>query len=299
MNSRLPALLFLPLLALSGCYTVPETGRKSLVLVSPAEEAQLGAQSFAELRSKERISNDPVHVERVRRVGGRIATAVGDDLPSARWEFAVFESPDVNAFALPGGKVGVYTGLLRLAESDDELATVIGHEIAHVTARHGAERMSEAAVLGAVGAAGTAYAGNRFGSDKAQAFAAAYGAGATLFRVLPHSRSNESEADYIGMRYAARAGYDPRAAITFWQKMARQKQQAGGGATPVFLSTHPSDTQRIADLQQQVPEVMPLYEEASRRMQRSVIGAEGEAPAIGGPPVIGRDPVIGTDPRRD
>lgn len=302
MKPRLPALLLGTLLALSGCYTVPETGRKSLVLISPSEEANLGAQSFAQLRTQERVSTDPGHVERVRRVGSRVAAAVGDDLPSAKWEFAVFESPDVNAFALPGGKVGVYTGLLRLAESDDELATVIGHEIAHVTARHGAERMSEALVLGLVGAAGTAAVQNRYGDEKGQAFALAYGMGATLGRVLPHSRNNESEADHIGLRYAARAGYDPRAAITFWQKMARHKQQAGGGAMPAFLSTHPSDDQRIANLQRQVPQVMPLYEEASRRMDRGVIGGEAEGASIGAQPVIGaepNEPVIGADPRRD
>lgn len=297
MKHRLPALLLAALLALSGCYTVPETGRRSLVMLSPAAEAQLGAQSFAELRSRERVSHDPVLIERVRRVGSRIAAAVGDDLPSARWEFVVFDSPDVNAFALPGGKVGVYTGLLRLAESDDELATVIGHEIAHVTARHGAERMSEAMVLSALGAAGTAAVQNRYGSERARAFALAYGAGATLGRVLPHSRSNESEADYIGLRYAARAGYDPRAAITFWQRMSQHKQHSGGGpALPAFLSTHPTDQQRIANLQQQVPEVIPLYELAARGIEMQ--------PAVGGRragPVIGADPrrrVIGADPPR-
>lgn len=295
MKSRLLALLLTSLLALSGCYTVPETGRKSLVLISPAEEASLGAQSFAQLRTQERVSSDPAQLERVRRVGTRIAAAVGNDLPGAKWEFAVFESPEVNAFALPGGKVGVYSGLLRLAESDDELATVIGHEIAHVTARHGAERMSEALVLGLVGAAGTAAVQNRYGDEKGQAFALAYGAGATLGRILPHSRNNESEADHIGLRYAARAGYDPRASITFWQKMARHKEQAGGGGMPAFLSTHPSDDQRIANLQQEVPKVMALYEEAGRRGETAVIGADARQSEIGADQ---KEPVIGADPRR-
>ncbi len=116
MMFRLICVLVTTLLALAGCYTVPETGRNALILISPAEEAELGAQSFAELRTKEKVSDDPIHNERVRRVGKRIAEAVGDALPNAKWEFVVFESKDVNAFALPGGKVGVYTGLLRLAE---------------------------------------------------------------------------------------------------------------------------------------------------------------------------------------
>ncbi len=250
------------LLALAGCYTVPETGRGSLILISPAEEATLGARSFAEVRAKEKVSADPIYNERVRRVGKRIAEAVGDALPGAKWEFVVFESEDVNAFALPGGKVGVYTGLLELAESDDELAAVVGHEIAHVTARHGAERMSEAMVIGLVGVAGAAAVDRKYGSDRSESFMLAYGLGATLGRVLPHSRVNESEADYIGLRYAARAGYDPRAAITFWRKMTKQKD---GPGMPAFLSTHPSGEQRIASLKRQVPVVLPLYEAAARR----------------------------------
>jgi len=257
----LGALLLLVVLA--GCYTVPETGRRSFVMISPAEEAALGAQSFAQLRTQEKVSEDPVHNERVRRVGRRIAEAVGDALPGAKWEFVVFDSKDINAFALPGGKVGVYTGLLKVAETDDELATVIGHEVAHVTARHGAERMSEALLIGLVGAAGAAAVESKYGSEKSQGFMLAYGLGTTVGRILPHSRANESEADYIGLRYSAKAGYDPRAAITFWEKMAREKAAAAGGARmPAFLSTHPSDADRIATLREQVPAVMPLYEAA-------------------------------------
>jgi len=121
-------------------------------LIPQGQELELGQQSFAEVKKAEKISNDPAMNARVQRVGTRIATAVGDQLPNAKWEFVVFESKDVNAFALPGGKVGVYTGLLNLAESDSELAIVMGHEIGHVIARHGAERMSEAMVIAGVGA---------------------------------------------------------------------------------------------------------------------------------------------------
>ncbi len=245
---------------LAGCYTVPETGRSSFILISPAEEAVLGAQSFAEVRSKEKVSDDPIHNERVRRVGKRIAEAVGDALPGAKWEFVVFESKDVNAFALPGGKVGVYTGLLKLAESDDELAIVMGHEIGHVTARHGAERMTEALGAALLGAAVTVATED---SKRRDAWRLGYGLAATG-ATLKFSRNHESEADYIGLRYAAKAGYDPRAAVTFWTKMAKQKD---GGGLPAFLSTHPSDAQRIADLQRQMPGVLPLYEAAARRYE--------------------------------
>ncbi|PAW68149.1 MAG: hypothetical protein B9S34_03445 [Opitutia bacterium Tous-C1TDCM] len=261
----------LPLLAaalLGGCYTNPVTGRKSLVLLSQGEEVALGAQSFQSIRQQEKVSADGGATARVARVGGRIAAAVGDALPDAKWEFVVFESKQANAFALPGGKVGVYTGLLALAESDAELATVIGHEIGHVIARHGAERMSEAMVIAGVGALGQAVVAEKTEDErKRQLFALAYGGLTTVGRVLPHSRGNESEADRMGAIYAARAGYDPRAAVTFWRKMMAQKQ--GGGAAPAgsaaklenLLSTHPSDAKRIADLEALMPQVLPLYEQ--------------------------------------
>lgn len=247
-------------LALAGCYTNPVTGRKSLQLVSAGEEVTLGAQSFAEIRQKEKVSTNSAANERVGRVGKRIAQAVGNELPGAAWEFVVFESDDVNAFALPGGKVGVYTGLLKLAASDDELAIVMGHEIGHVTARHGSERMSEAMVIAGVGELAGTVVEAKTDAEKRQLFDVAYGGIATVGRVLPHSRANESEADKMGSIYAARAGYDPRAAITFWQKMAAQKQGASG-APAEFMSTHPSDARRIADLQAQMPQVIPIYEQ--------------------------------------
>lgn len=252
-------------LALASCYTNPVTGRKSLVLLSQGEELKLGAESFQAVRQKEKVSTDAGHNARVARVGQRIAAAVGNELPDAKWEFVVFESNELNAFALPGGKVGVYTGLLKLAESDAELATVMGHEIGHVIARHGAERMSEAMVISGLGAAGSAVVEAKTqDAQSRQLFEMAYGGLATLGRVLPHSRGNESEADRMGAVYASRAGYDPRASITFWQKMAAQKQAAdksGGGAVNALFSTHPADQKRIADLQALMPSVLPIYEQ--------------------------------------
>lgn len=248
------------ILGLAACYTNPVTGRQSLVLVQPSEEIALGAQSFDQIRAEEKVSTDSRATERVRRVGQRIAGVVGEQMPGAQWEFVVFDSKDANAFALPGGKVGVYTGLLALAESDDELATVMGHEIGHVIARHGAERMSEQMVIQGLGALGSAYAQSKYSPQAVQLAQMAYGAGTTVFRVLPHSRSNESEADRMGVLFAAKAGYDPEAAITFWQKMAQHKAGAPG-ALEKFLSTHPADDERIADLRAMMPEVVPIYQQ--------------------------------------
>ncbi len=259
-----PVRRFLPLVAavgallLAGCQTVAETGRRRLLLVSPAEEAAMGLSAFEEIKQKEKLATDPRQTERVRRVGARIRDAVGADLPGAAWEFVLFDSPQANAFALPGGKVGVYTGLLALAESDDELAVVVGHEIAHVTARHGAERMSQAlaaAVGGAVVGAATEESSNR------DLWRIGYGVGATL-GTLAYSRVHESEADYIGLRYAARAGYDPRASVTFWRKMAAA---ATGPRPPKWLSTHPPERDRIARLEGWIPELLPVYEAARPR----------------------------------
>jgi len=253
----LSVLLAAQALVLGGCYTVPETGRSSFIL--PVDDVGQGAAAFAEIKAKEKISNDPAANERVRRIGLRIAQVVGKDLPGAAWEFVVFDAPDtVNAFALPGGKVGVYTGLLNLSGSDDEVAIVIGHEIAHVTARHGAERMSQGIL---VAAGGLVLDQQTQGRKNHDLLLAGYGLLSTG-GMLAFSRSHESEADYIGIRYAARAGYDPRAAVTFWQKM---EKQSSGGRLPVFLSTHPSHDRRIGDLQRWMPEVLPIYQAAKRQ----------------------------------
>jgi predicted Zn-dependent protease len=246
----------------SGCYTNPVTGRQSVVLVSQGEELALGQQSFAEVKKAEKVSNDPTMNARVQRVGKRIAQVVGDQMPNAQWEFVVFDSKEVNAFALPGGKVGVYTGLLQLAESDSELAIVMGHEIGHVIARHGAERMTEGMALAGLTAVGGVVLDNNTSPQTRNLVLGAFGAGATLGVVLPHSRNNETEADHMGAVFAARAGYDPRAAINFWQKMTKQSEAAGksGGKVSALLSTHPADAKRIADLQALMPEVVPIYE---------------------------------------
>jgi predicted Zn-dependent protease len=247
--------LLAAVLLVAGCYTVPETGRSSLIIPMGDDVAQ-GAAAFAEIKAKEKVSTNARDIERVTRIGQRIATAVGDALPGAKWEFVVFDAPEtINAFALPGGKVGVYTGLINLASSDDELAIVMGHEIGHVTARHGAERVTQGTLVAAGGAVLDATTKDAQSHDL---LITAYGLAGTG-GILAFSRKHESEADYIGIRYAARAGYDPRAAITFWQKMAKAGTKS---ATPVFLRTHPTDERRIADLQAWMPEVLPIYQAA-------------------------------------
>ncbi len=273
MKLLVRTILAMATLALAGCYTNPVTGRKSLVLLSQGEEASLGAKSFQDIRAKEKVSNDPAANARLQRIGQRIAAVVGADLPGAQWEFVVFDSKELNAFALPGGKVGVYTGLMELAENDSELATVIGHEIGHVIARHGSERMSEAMVIAGVGAIGGAVVEAKTEDQRMrQLFELAYGGGTTLLRVLPHSRRNESEADRMGILYAAKAGYDPRGAVTFWRKMAARKKAAeaagrgsAGSALDALLSTHPTDEKRIADLEQLVPQAQAIYEQHRNR----------------------------------
>lgn len=256
-KSALGCLCLLAALLLGGCYTVPETGRKSVILPVVNEVAQ-GTAAFAEIKAKEPISSDALKNERVQRVGRRVAAAVGDALPGATWEFVVFDGPlTVNAFALPGGKVGIYTGLLDLVESDDEIAIVMGHEIAHVTSRHGAERVSTGVLL-AAGAVAVELASKN--SRNHNLILAGYGA-AAVGGSLAFSRKHESEADYIGIRYAAKAGYDPRAAITFWQKMAMASTPS---KLPIFLSTHPSQDRRLRDLREWMPQVLPIYEAAQK-----------------------------------
>src|SRR5882762_1206920 len=247
---------------LEGCSTVPVTGRRQLKLVSSDQESELGLTSFEQLKSTTPISHDPAANAMVQRVGKRIAAVASNDLPDAQWEFVVFESQEANAFCLPGGKVGVYTGLLPIARDDAGLATVLGHEIGHAVAHHGSERMSEAMVLQKTGQ----YLGSAVTSTNAlvqNAFVVAYGAGTKYGRELPHSRKQESEADHIGISYMAKTGYDPAAAVQFWERFSTYNKQQSGGGSPSFLakfsSTHPVDELRIADLKKLLPEAQAAF----------------------------------------
>lgn len=243
--------LLLSLLLLSGCLTVPETGRRQVMLISSSQEMQLGLSAFQQMKKETPVSRDPAVNAMVQRVGRRIAAVA--ELPGAQWEFVVFDSKQANAFCLPGGKVGIYTGILPITKDEAGLATVIGHEIAHAVARHGAERVSEGILLQTGG--GLLGASLSSADPRTQVLVmTAYGIGAKVGRELPHSRGQESEADHIGLIYMARAGYDPAAAVGFWQRFADHSRSQGGGGTPAFLRTHPLDTVRIQQIQQWLPE---------------------------------------------
>src|SRR5256885_4077436 len=255
-----PAILCIITLAVViGCSTTPVTGRRQLNIVSSGEEVKLGLSSFEQLKTNTPISKDAKFNAMVERVGKRIALAASNDLPGAQWEFVVFDSKEANAFCLPGGKVGVYTGLLEIIQDDAELATVIGHEVGHATAHHGAERMSEAVAIQGLGQVlGSASSSQLYQS----AFPLAYGGVTTLGRTLPHSRKQESEADHIGLVYMARAGYDPRRALDFWQRFAEYSKQHGGGSQGFlskYLSDHPVDSERIADLKAWMPQAVTEF----------------------------------------
>ena len=192
----------------------------------------------------------------VRRVGERIAAVA--PLPNAQWEFVVFDDPKTaNAFCLPGGKVGVYTGLLPLAANEDGLATVIGHEVAHAVARHGGERMSEA-LLTQLGGQLLGTALQNKGEQTRNLWLGVYGLSSQVGWTLPHSRNQESEADHLGLLYMARAGYDPRAAVEFWMRFDAYNKQHGQQHWE-FLSTHPLDERRIAALEAQMPAALAEY----------------------------------------
>jgi len=246
---------------LATCATAPETGRSQLLLVSPAEEAQLGLKAFQQIkRQQPRVSGGKA-AEVLQRVGGRISEVA--PLPNARWEFVLFKDDSPNAFALPGGKVGVYTGILPITKNEAGLATVIGHEIAHAVARHGAERMSHG-MLVQLGGAGLSAALGQDAGATGDLIMQAYGIGSQLGVMLPYSRTQELEADELGLLYMARAGYDPREAIDFWKRFAQYNAKRGG-APPEFLSTHPLDSRRIAALERAMPRAVAEYEIAQRR----------------------------------
>lgn len=255
---RISSLSLIFLLLLGGCTTVPETGRSSLQLLPDSQLASLSVSSFQQMKQQIRVSRNRSVNAQVNRVGKAIIESArerGAELaPYEQWEFVVFEDPSANAFAMPGGKVGVHTGILDLMESDDELAVVIGHEVAHVAAGHGNERMSRQMIITGVGV-GLGFALDNEDDKTRALLLSAYGAGAQVGINLPFSRREESEADEIGLIWSANAGYDPRAAIPFWRKM----EDTGGVRPPEFLSTHPSGNTRIRELTAIMPRALEIY----------------------------------------
>lgn len=255
--SRFPLAALLLAALLGACTTVPETGRQQLLLISAGEEMQLGLTEFEKIRKNTPISKDAAATALVRKVGQRIAAVA--PLPSAQWEFVLFDEPKTpNAFCLPGGKVGIYSGILPITRDETGLATVIGHEVAHAVARHGGERVSQGLMLQLGGQALSAAIHSQPGPTQ-NLILGAYGIGAQVGVVLPHSREQELEADRIGLIYMARAGYDPREAIAFWQRFQAFNEQHGGGKGFAFLSTHPLDNVRIERIRALLPEAMAEY----------------------------------------
>ena len=241
----------------TGCQTVPETGRSQFNIMSAGEETKLGLSAFEQTKKEVPASKDAAATAVLQRVGKRIAAVA--PLPNAQWEFVLFESKEANAFCLPGGKVGVYTGILPITKDEAGLATVIGHEVAHAVARHGGERMTQAMAVNTVGQGlQSGLQGSKYGS----ATLLAYGVVSKVGFELPYSRSHESEADYMGLLYMARAGYDPEAAVGFWQRFADYNKQQGGGPGISWLRTHPMDETRIADLKAQIPKAKAQYKPA-------------------------------------
>jgi len=253
------------LLLLSACATVPLTERRSLSLVSDSELLSLSTQEYGKVLKKSKLSQDPEKVHMVREVGERIARATEDflreskresDLKNYKWEFNLIEDDKtINAWCMPGGKVAFYTGILPLTRDENGLAVVMGHEIAHAVAKHGNERMSEA-LLVQLGGVALSLALSRQPAQTSQIFMAVYGVTANVGVLLPYSRLHENEADRIGLILMAKAGYDPREAIPFWQRM----NEKGGDRPPEFLSTHPAPETRIQHIQSLIPEAMRYYQ---------------------------------------
>jgi len=245
------------------CSTVPLTGRSQLNLIPDSEMLAMSFQQYGQFLNESQLSNNQAEVNMVRRVGKNIQLAVEDymaqnnlseNLEGYNWEFNLVESNQVNAWAMPGGKVVVYTGLLSVTQDETGLSVVLGHEIAHAIAEHGNERMSHQ-LLQQAGAIGLMVAMKDEPVQTQALWLGVYGIGTTVGIMLPYSRTHESEADHLGIIFMAMAGYDPQTAPEFWERMAAGKE----GEPPEFLSTHPSDQTRIDDLNSWMPEAMKYY----------------------------------------
>ena len=257
-------LTILGCLFLSACAEVPLTHRQSLQLLPSSQMTAMGLQEYSKVLQTSRLSRDQAKVDLVRKVGGNIARAAEDFLRDAgreeqireyKWEFNLIEDDKmVNAWCMPGGKVAIYTGILPVTRDETGVAVVMGHEVAHAMANHGNERMSQG-LLATMGGVALSVALSSKPSQTRELFLGAFGVGTSVGILLPYSRLHESEADRIGLMLTARAGYDPREAVPFWERMSRK----GGGAPPEFLSTHPASATRIENIKGYLPEAMQYY----------------------------------------
>ncbi len=258
-----PRILFFVLLTglVASCYEVPVTGRRAVNLVDDKDVTKMSITMFDELKRRHKISRDRDRTAQLQRIGERLSRVVFWDMPDADWEFVVFDAKQVNAFAMAGGKVGVFSGLFKIAQTDDEIASVIAHEIAHVTAKHVHEKLSQdmaVNTVGLVGAIGMGVTGTPGLTALAleQAYGLTTGVGALAF-----DRKKEKEADYIGLMYMARAGYDPQAAITVLERL--ESESATEPAPPAILSTHPTHPERIVAIMDAIPKALKERESSS------------------------------------
>lgn len=218
----------------------PVTNRSQMILISQSQELALGEKSYTDTLKKSKVLLDTKDANRVKTIGLRIAKVVNNNY---KWEFNLVDNKAKNAFCLPGGKVVVYTGILEAAKNDDQLATVMSHEIAHALARHGAERMSSGMVSSGIQALGNILLGTTGNTQYSKAFNVAYGAGTQYGVLMPYGRMQESEADEIGVHLMHKAGYDMKEALNFWKNMSKGKKES-----VEFLSTHPNSATRIANI---------------------------------------------------
>lgn len=244
--------------SLCGCHTSELTGRNQLILISQPQEQKLGLEAYRQIIGESTLSNDREMTAVVRRVGQRIADAA--NRPDFRWEFNLIESAQANAFCLPGGKIAVYTGIMPILQNEAALAAVVGHEVAHALIRHGAERMSQNMAAGVIQEA-LKIGVRDVDSRKQELIMQAFGIGSQVGVLLPYSRTHELEADRVGLRLAAEAGYDPREAVGVWQRM----QAVGGKKPPELLSTHPSEKRRIERMEELMPAAMEAYNKAPQK----------------------------------
>jgi predicted Zn-dependent protease len=255
----------LVLLALGlSCSSVPLTGRKQLSIIPSSQMLSMSFQQYGDFLKSNTLSTNQAQTQLVRTVGSRIKSAVetymtgngyADRLKGYAWEFNLVESKEVNAWCMPGGKVVVYTGILPITRDESGLAVVLGHEIAHAVAEHGGERMSQELLAQFGGVALSELVKNK-PQETQNLWLGVFGAGTQVGILLPYSRTHESEADHLGLIFMAMAGYNPQGAVEFWERMAAGK---GGQAPPEFLSTHPSDATRIAQIKALMPEAMHYY----------------------------------------
>ena len=267
MNRRL-ILTGLAAIALAGlvaaCATVPITGRRQLLLIPDSQMNSMSFSQYDQVLADSKLSKDAAATAQIRRVGVKIQGAVeryfeqkgqSQQLDGYAWDFNLIESDQVNAWCMPGGKVAFYTGILPICKDDTGIAVVMGHEVAHAIAKHGGERMSQEMAL-QLGGVALSEAMRSKPEQTRNLWMGAFGLGAQVGVMLPFSRQHESEADHLGLIFMAMAGYDPREAPRFWERMAAQ----GGGAPPEFLSTHPSDETRIRQLNEFMPEALTYYQ---------------------------------------